>query len=118
MTKYTCFAFMLLLGITSATLTLDTQLSDQVAMSKCGSYQCSTPSGCWNSCSDPKYNSCGDMFPALYNPSFCAYTKDGRYVNYTYECQACKNTDVIAVRNGACSCDFLKCGLNQICQNG
>ena len=56
--------------------------------------------------------------PCSLNPSFSAYTNDPKYVSYTYECQACKNTNVLAVRNGACSCSFIKCSSKVICQDG
>lgn len=117
MAKYAFCALFLMLGLVSAT-TFATDFQTQVSKPICGLNQCSTPSGCWNSCTDPRFSQCGDFFPALYNPSFCAYTRDGQYISYTYECQACKNTNVIAVRSGACSCDFIKCGFNQVCQDG
>lgn len=118
MQKY-AFCLLLLIGAVYSQNLVSEGLLVQPSLPLCpGIYECSTPSGCWTSCSDPRFGQCGDVFPLLYNPSFCAYTKDGRYVNYTFECQACKNTEVVAVRSGACSCDFLKCGANQVCQNG
>lgn len=77
-----------------------------------------TPAGCWSSCSGSKYSTCGDIFQALYNPSFCGYTNDGRYVSYTYECQACKSTGIVAVRSGACDCSVIGCGFAQKCLEG
>ena len=77
-----------------------------------------TPSGCWNSCSDPKFKQCPDVFPAIFNPQFCAYTKEGQYVSQTFECQACQGSNAFAVRNGACTCDIIKCGTDEVCQDG
>lgn len=120
MEKYTICALVLMLGLASAT-TIGSEISLQYASlpaQVCGANQYNTPSGCWNSCTDPRFRTCGDFFPALYNPSFCAYTRDGQYISYTYECQACQNTNVVAVRSGACSCDFIRCATNQICRDG
>ena len=111
------FAFLIgLLSFTSYGTEIQSQFNLPIFV--CGVNQYRTPSGCWSSCSSPQYNQCGDIFPTLYNPSFCAYTIDGRYVNYTFECQACKSTAVVAVRSGACDCSFVKCGPYQQCQNG
>ncbi len=115
MPKY-LICVLLLLGIGSATIIVADCLVPVKLI--CGPNQYKTPSGCWNSCSGPQYSACGDIFPALYKPSFCAYTNDGKYVSYTYECQACKAKNVLAVRNEACSCSFIKCGSKETCQNG
>lgn len=118
MTKFIVLSVLLLLGTVSSSV-IDSEMKTQVVIKVCGPNEIETPSGCWNSCSDPRFSKCGDIFPALYNPSFCAYTVENQYVSYTFECQACKNNaNVVAVRSGACSCDFLKCGLNQICEDG
>jgi len=89
MQKYTICSLLLLLGLASAA-TFGTDIQAQISSPVCGAYQWLTPSGCWTSCSDPRFRSCGDVFPALYNPSFCAYTRDGQYSSYTYDCQACQ----------------------------
>ena len=94
------FAFLLSLASTSVVLVDNTQSKILLA---CEANQYLTPAGCWNSCSDARFKNCGSIFPKLYNPSFCAYTKDGQYFNYTFECQACQNTNVVAVINGACT---------------
>lgn len=58
--------------------------------------------GCINSCDAPKYDNCPDIFPALYNPSFCAWSNKGEWVNFTYECQACTTPGILGVKDGAC----------------
>jgi hypothetical protein len=86
--------------------------------SKCKTGEVMTPSGCWNSCADPRFQKCPDVFSAIFNPDFCAFTREGKYVSETYECEACKRKEAFAVRKGACSCEFVKCGSGEICRNG
>jgi hypothetical protein len=75
-----------------------------------------TPSGCWDSCAGREY--CRNILPAIYKPEICAYTSDGRYVSENLECQACQRKEAYAVRQGACSCDFVKCRSGEVCRNG
>jgi hypothetical protein len=56
--------------------------------------------GCIKSCKDPGFKKCGDVYPALWDPKFCALLPDGTWRSYTYECQACKNTGNIGVAQG------------------
>jgi hypothetical protein len=83
--------------------------------SGCRAGEVMTPSGCWSSCADPRFQKCPDVFLAIYKPDFCAYTSDGKYVSETFECQACQRKDAFAVRKGACSCDFVKCKKGEAC---
>lgn len=59
------------------------------------------------SCSAPEFAKCGDVFPALFNPSFCALNKKGGWSSFTFACQACtnnfENSDWLAVADGACN---------------
>ncbi len=117
MNKYSLCVIALLLAV-AATTTMVPAWPINSPVCSAAAYECSTPSGCWTSCSHPQFKKCGDVFITIYNPSFCAYTKDGRYISYTFACQACQNAEVIAVRDGACTCDFIKCSDNQVCQDG
>lgn len=60
--------------------------------------------GCIKSCSNPDYKTCGNIFPLIYNPSYCALGKNGKWVNFTFDCQACgpSNTQYVGVVNGSC----------------
>lgn len=77
-----------------------------------------SPAGCINSCSDPRFDDCPDVFPLLYAPNFCAWTLEGKWSNYTFDCQACQNPSVIGVINGPCTCDVISCLEGQVCING
>lgn len=44
------------------------------------------------SCSDPVWKTCGNIFPAIYAPRYCALGKDGQWKSFTFSCQACPNT--------------------------
>ena len=72
--------------------------------SRCKVNEILTPLGCWNSCADPRFKQCPNIFPAIYRPEFCAYTKDGRYISETFECQACQRKEAFGIRKGTCSC--------------
>lgn len=121
MPKYNLLVFTLLLGLLSSTVygtSIAISPLPEVLPLACENDQYLTPAGCWSSCSSSKYDTCGDVFPALYNPSYCGYTEDGRYISYTYECQACKSTGIVAVRSGACDCSFINCGFAKKCIDG
>ena len=69
----------------------------------CGRFEIYTEErGCIKSCKDPSFQKCLDVFPALWDPKFCALLKDGTWQSYTYQCQACKNTNAIGVDDGIC----------------
>lgn len=74
--------------------------------------------GCVKLCTHPDFRSCGDVFPALYNPSFCALERSGRWKSETYACAACKRPEVIGVKDGRCSCELEGCPSGQTCSNG
>ena len=74
--------------------------------------------GCVKLCTHPDFSRCGDVFPALYNPSFCALLRNGRWRSETYECAACKDNQVIGVLPGKCSCNLEPCPNGQRCVNG
>ena len=61
--------------------------------------------GCVKLCTHPDFNSCGTFFPALYNPSFCALDRSGKWKSETYACFACQRPGVIGVKDGRCTCD-------------
>ena len=106
----------LLVAVTASTLVNIAPISAPVCNT--AAYEFATPSGCWTSCTRPQFDKCGDVFIKIYNPSFCAYSQDGQYISYTFACQACQNKKVIAVRDGACTCNLIKCSKNQVCENG
>lgn len=58
--------------------------------------------GCIKSCKSPEFKNCGDVFITLWDPKFCAYFKDGSWKSYTFDCQACKNAEVLGVGKGNC----------------
>lgn len=61
--------------------------------------------GCVKLCTHPDFYNCGNVFPALYNPSFCALLRTGQWRSETYACAACKNPAVVGVKDGKCSCE-------------
>ncbi len=58
--------------------------------------------GCIKSCKSSDFKNCGDLFITLWDPKFCAYFKDGSWKSYTFDCQACKNYEVLGVAKGNC----------------
>jgi hypothetical protein len=34
--------------------------------------------GCLKLCSHPDFKNCGDVFPAIFNPNFCALSRTGK----------------------------------------
>lgn len=60
--------------------------------------------GCVKLCTHPDFNQCGNVFPGLYNPSYCALLRSGKWKSETFECAACQNPQVIGVKAGKCSC--------------
>ena len=74
--------------------------------------------GCVKLCTHPDFNRCGDVFPALFNPSFCALERSGRWVSETFACVACKRPSVVGVKDGKCSCVEEGCPSGQECKNG
>ena len=77
-----------------------------------------SPAGCILSCDDPSFDNCPDTFIEIYNPSFCAWTTEGTWVNYTFACQACQNSQVLGILQGACSCNNIVCPAGQTCTDG
>lgn len=74
--------------------------------------------GCLKLCTHPDFNNCPNVFPALWNPSFCALLRNGQWRSYTYACQACKDSSVIGVKEGKCSCQVEPCPSGQSCISG
>lgn len=74
--------------------------------------------GCLKLCTHPDFNNCPNVFPALWNPSFCALLRNGQWRSYTYACQACKDSSVIGVKVGKCSCQVEPCPSGQSCISG
>jgi len=60
--------------------------------------------GCVKLCTHPDFKDCGEVFPAIYNPRFCALSKSGKWNSETFACAACKRPDVIGVKDGKCNC--------------
>lgn len=78
----------------------------------------SSPIGCIKACTHPDYKKCPDIFIHIYNPTHCAYTNSGEWLNYTFDCQACSSGTVVGVDiNNTCSCKHLGCPYGQTCKN-
>lgn len=66
---------------------------DVVVGPQCSQHQIYTKEkGCITACSDPKWKQCGDLFPDIYAPKYCALRKDGKWISFTFDCQACPNS--------------------------
>ena len=112
MQKHFIFCLVLLIEAVSATIIL----ADFLVI--CGPNQYKNLSSCWNSCADPRFKQCPDAFLAIFRPEFCAYTRDDYYVSMTFVFQVCLRHDALAFRNEAYSCDYIKCGSDEVCRNG
>ncbi len=61
--------------------------------------------GCIKSCQHPDFEKCKGMsFIDIWDPKFCAVSKDGQWKSFTFACQACQFNSIqfIAVANGEC----------------
>lgn len=76
---------------------------------KCGKYEIWTKFGCITSCKDPSFDDCGDFFPLIYDPKFCALDTKGNWNSFTFACQACNNHNYVGVRDGKCECPLIPC---------
>ena len=79
--------------------------------------QAQLSSTCVQSCKNPAYDNCGDVFPAIYDPRYCGYLGNGQWRSYTFACQACKG-GALGVLDGKCSCNLEPCPDGKICQLG
>lgn len=70
-----------------------------------------SPAGCIESCKTPEFANCKDMiFPLLFDPKFCGYnSKENRWIDYTFNCQACADDDVIGFIASKCNCSLTGC---------
>lgn len=78
------------------------QVLNIVPFSTCGTNQIYTNKGCFNNCLSSQYLKCPNIFNKIYIPRFCGVDSNQQFSTFSYECQACKATGIVAVKSGAC----------------
>ena len=49
--------------------------------------------GCIKSCSHNDFKDCQTNFIAIYDPKYCALSKNGNWKSFTFDCQACSKSN-------------------------